>query len=551
MTRVKANYIETIIKKMHELPYRAILFDGTWGIGKSYAINKALKKNRNVCKVSMFGLNSANQIYHEVLFQLVLRNSVGGKIGKIADNVAEGLSLVLEKAEQAKDVFHTIVKERDLFLLLSKRFKSLHIVVIDDIERMSDKISLEEVFGIIEELKQCPYMKVILVAHTGEMKGRNKELFDKYNEKIIDRIYHITEIPEQVNWGELKIHAGFITNFLASYKVKNLRTLEKSQNFFEDVKTFCGNIKDERFIDEIRLICFAIVVESTDGLFIKKPEEVENDPLKQKSLEIYNAIEHRIVNYLREIMSSRKLMEMLLHYYQNEADINIDELTAEFKLFLQAGRKRNYYKTDKEIKEILPNLRDRMNEAENLVELNKFADEYVVWSDILGEENDSVLKEYRNKLQSMLQELIQSGDEQILDYGVTLFHLSSKKIKQLYSEEIENMRKEMVKICIRCLQKTTRGKEAYEYSYKLRGYSKSTFYRDFIKEFIECLYNRKSFPVDEIDETQYHTCYNIMYVLHEIDSEKFLHYCDELSKECDHMSVHRVDVLVKEIIKGY
>ena len=69
MTRVKANYIETIIKKMHELPYRAILFDGTWGIGKSYAINKALKKNRNVCKVSMFGLNSANQIYHEVLFQ--------------------------------------------------------------------------------------------------------------------------------------------------------------------------------------------------------------------------------------------------------------------------------------------------------------------------------------------------------------------------------------------------------------------------------------------------------------------------------------------------
>lgn len=175
---MRADYIETIVKKMNELPYRAILFDGAWGIGKSYAINNALKKNRNVCKVSMFGLDSANQIYHEVLFQLALRNSVGGKIGKIADNVVEGLSAVWEKAEQAKDVFHTIAKERELFLLLSKGFRTLHIVVIDDIERMSDKINLEEVFGIVEELKQCPYVRVILVAHTGEMKERNKELFE-------------------------------------------------------------------------------------------------------------------------------------------------------------------------------------------------------------------------------------------------------------------------------------------------------------------------------------------------------------------------------------
>lgn len=122
---------------------------------------------------------------------------------------------------------------------------------------------------------------------------------------------------------------------------------------------------------------------------------------------------------------------------------------------------------------------------------------------------------------------------------------------QIYSEEIEKMRKEMVKNCIKFLQKTTRGKEAYEYSYKLRDYSKSTDYRDYIKESIECLYDRKSFPVDEIDETQYHTCYNIMYVLYAIDSDRFLRYCDELTKECDHMSAHRIDILVKEIVKGY
>ena len=41
---MKADNIEKIISDIDCLPYRAILFDGTWGIGKSYAVNEALKK---------------------------------------------------------------------------------------------------------------------------------------------------------------------------------------------------------------------------------------------------------------------------------------------------------------------------------------------------------------------------------------------------------------------------------------------------------------------------------------------------------------------------
>ena len=414
---MKADQIKEIIRKIEELPYKVILFDGVWGIGKSYAIDEALEGNANVCKISMFGLNNASQIYHEVLFQLALKNSVGGKIGEIANNVMEGLSAVWEKADQAKDIIRTIARERELFLLLSKGFHSLHIVVIDDIERMSKKVSMEEVFGIVEELKRCPYTKVILVAHMGEMKGENKALFNKYHEKVIDRAYHITEMPGKVDWGKLKIHAGFITEFLQSHKVKNLRTLEKAQRFFDDVKLCCNAVSDEQFINEIRLICFAIVVESTDELYLKEPEEDESDLAKKNSLEIYNAIEHRLIYYLRRIMSSRNLM-MLLHYYKNEEDININGINAEYRLFLEAGRKDNYLRTDKEIKEIMPNLRNRMNKAQNLAELNKFADEYIVWADILCEETSAVLKEYRNNLQRMLQEMVQSGDEKIMDYDV-------------------------------------------------------------------------------------------------------------------------------------
>lgn len=542
---MQADYIKTIIGKIGQLPYNVVLFDGKWGIGKTYAINEALGDNENVCKISMFGLSDANQIYHEVLFQLALKNSIGGKIGEIANNFLEGISKVWEKAEQAKDVINSITRERELFLLLSKTFKILHIVVIDDLERCSNKINLEEVFGIVEELKQCAYIKIIMVAHIEKIEGANKEVFDKYNEKVIDRIYHITEIPKDIYWGNLNIHAGFISEFLEHHKVKNLRTLEKAQRFFDDVKWYCNNISDERFINEIRLICFAIVVEATDGLYYMN--EDKKDTPDYGLIVLHNKLEYRVGKYIRGIMNSRNLVQTLLQYYNNEVIINDGIFETEYKLFLEAGNKANYYRTDEEIRVVLPNLRNRMNEADSIPELNRFADEYMVWSDILTEDNSPVILEYKNKLQNMLQNSIQDGEEKILDYGSVMFHLSSKKIGEVYSEEIIKMRKYMIEKYVMYLQETTKGKKAYDYSYKLKQNFESCYYRDIIISFAEYLYNRKSFPVGEIDETQYYTCYNIMYILYKIDADKLSYYCDELIKECDCMSSHRVNVILEKL----
>lgn len=116
---MKADNIKSIIQDMDKLPYRAILFDGTWGIGKSYAINEALTENPDVCKISMFGLKDTKQIYHEAFFQLALKNNIGGKVGEIAGNVLEAVSKVWGKAGQAKEVLQSIASERELFLLLS------------------------------------------------------------------------------------------------------------------------------------------------------------------------------------------------------------------------------------------------------------------------------------------------------------------------------------------------------------------------------------------------------------------------------------------------
>ena len=74
-----------------------------------------------------------------------------------------------------------------------------------------------------------------------------------------------------------------------------------------------------------------------------------------------------------------------------------------------------------------------------------------------------------------------------------------------------------------------------------------SYYKDIISRNIDELYNEKSFPIKDVTETQYRTSYNIMYVMYMENREKFLQYCNELKKTCDHMATHRIDVLIKEI----
>ena len=545
---MRADCIYDIIKKFGCFSYDCILFDGPGGIGKTYAIDKALEEQENVCSISMFGLQNSQQIYHEVLCQFVLKNNKAGKIAGAATEVLDGISNIWKSVSSVKEVLQSIAREKELFLLLSKGFDSLHIIVIDDLERVSDRINIEEVFGIVEELKKCNNVKIILVANIDELQENNKEIFKKHNEKVIDRIYHITEKPEKINWGEIGIHAGFMQEFLSVHKVKNLRTLKKAQRFYDDVYILVNQIDNQQFKDEIRLICFAIVVESTDNLYYKQNDN-EDDSNKKIFNELHNELLYRILLYLQEVRSSRNLVNILLEYYNNQIVLSTSDIMLEYKIFLQAGNKPNYFKTDDEIRRILPKIEDDIVKATTIGELNRNADEYEMWSETIGEDNASMLDKYREIVRNLLWNEVKKENEDILGYSYDLWHLEAEKVKEIYEEERKAVRKMVIQHYVDYLKETTKGKMAFEYSRKLREYCANNYYKEIIKENIDKLYNRKSFPVDEIDSVQYHTCYNIMSVLYHINQDRFLEYSDELSKQCDNMSAHRMDVLIREIIR--
>lgn len=540
---MKADYVKEIIKNYDKMPYDCILIDGTWGIGKTCAINDALKENSNVCYVSLFGMKDVQQIFHETFYQFGLKDKKGMR--KIAFKILDIISVFSKKVGVAKTIIESVIQEKELFLELTKTFQNNHVIVIDDLERMNKNISVEELFGVIDEIKRCNHVKVILIANTLEIS--DKDTFNKYSEKVIDRVYEITEHTDSINWTKLHIDFGFINEFLKIHNVRNIRTLQKAQNLYDDVRLQLKNGYSNEFYEEIRLACYGIVVESTDGIYYRENKESTNDNVSNVTFSMTNRLEVRIKSYyLSGVRISGNMVDIIQKYYENKAELNTNEVDAEYQLFLHAGDKANYYKSDEEMKLFLPKLADNIRKENNIAKLIKYADEYLIWSEHLGIDTEQTLKEYEHKLHDMIYAEVVDGKLDYLSYGLDI-HMQSETNRNIIKRLIQEIKDELVRLYVQYLSENTHSDLAYQYSYNLRQFINNSYYKDAIAGNIEKLYNKKSFPIDDVTETQYHTAYNIMKVMYIENKERFLQYCDEIKNTCDHMAIHRIDVLLKEI----
>lgn len=544
---MRADYIKEIIGKYGDLPYKCILFDGPWGVGKSYAINQALTDNKNACNISMFGIEDAQEIYHEAFFQLMLKDKK--KISEMVSRIIDAGTDIFGKMKVAKRVITSLVKEKEIFLNLSKEFKDLRLIIIDDLERMSNSIRLEEVFGIIEELKKCSNVKIILVANMAELS--QKEIFDRYSEKVIDRIYCIDEPSKNVDWTRLNIHYGFIAKFLSNHDVKNLRTLQKAQNLYDDVKLKLRDGYKEEFYDEIRLACFAIVVESIDNLYYKKSSENQTDVAMRLIQTASNEIGFRINNhYLEDTRISKNMVELLKEYYENKIDLLEDEIEVEYQIFVHAGEKANFYKSDKELELVLPYLAECIKHETSIAKLMRYADEYIIWSGHLQINIEEMMNEYKERLHDIIYAEVMKGKIEYLTYGIESFYIQSLINKEIVRELNDSIKKEAVKTYVEYLSKNAEGEQAYRYSYFLRDFANNGYLKDAICGAVDALYAEKLFPIYDVTEEKYRISQNVMYVLYFENKDKLLAYCDELKNKCDHMASHRISVILKGLTEN-
>lgn len=174
----------------------AIMIDGVWGCGKTFFIKKYINesvvaKNRKCIYISLYGLNSINDLNKQIKLQYVF----GEKYKKKYEITKVGTSIALDLLE-SKGVDRKYV-DQALNLIKKNSLEGDNLVLIlDDLERST--IPVVEVLGYINGLVEHQRYKVIILANENEIDCETSNLELKY---LIakDPNLIIKEKPEEIN----------------------------------------------------------------------------------------------------------------------------------------------------------------------------------------------------------------------------------------------------------------------------------------------------------------------------------------------------------------
>lgn len=259
----------------------AFLITGKWGVGKTYYYKHRLvekissvvsfsnaSKKYNSVHISLFGLASIEEIQTQIFLSLhpFLKNKAVKLSAGLGKAIARGI-LAIKNLGDIDDYITDVKPDKGEWIDLSQL-----VICFDDLERISDKLSLEELIGFINSLVENDDAKIILIANEDKIDSTNyKDLKEKVIgvsvEFIPDSRKNIEKIIADRYSCSFRLYSEFLTEHIellldvSRALENNLRILIFSLDFlhriYSEIKT---NIID--------------IASKKDAIVIKKLENV-------------------------------------------------------------------------------------------------------------------------------------------------------------------------------------------------------------------------------------------------------------------------------------
>ncbi|MGL2853511.1 P-loop NTPase fold protein [Helicobacter pylori] len=241
---LKEKIIELLKKSEDQNKPVAIAINGEWGIGKTYLwknglaplIRKELKKNP--IYTSVFGKKDEQAIIEDLVAQfLSAEKQKTNPIRNIINGILSFLSMHFGVKINVNVDF--------LFKMLKKEHMENTIVCIDEFERLSDKIPVQDILGLISELKEHKGCCVIVICNYFKLfTDETQKIFDAYCEKVFDRMFNFSPCAkEQIEvMGDHPIKTDFEAYpymkdiFNIDDNTINLRTFQKLNNIYDELQ---------------------------------------------------------------------------------------------------------------------------------------------------------------------------------------------------------------------------------------------------------------------------------------------------------------------------
>ena len=261
-----------IEKRLEEILKRkvgtCIVLDGEWGVGKTtFWKNFSNEKfKENSVYVSLFGKESIQEIKQEIGIQIYKRNKYIKEIEKSkADQI---FNLAMPNLGSALIGCISFFKKED--------FKDT-VICFDDFERISDKLNLKDIFGLISEYKEQQNCHIVMILNRSKMttfaknnqnecgedledqesesnvqEDKNKieleKILSEYKDKIMDYEFYYNPTPEEsfsIVSSELKeVYRDVASQYFAKHDINNIRVMRRAINALNDYHKYLEDVEE-------------------------------------------------------------------------------------------------------------------------------------------------------------------------------------------------------------------------------------------------------------------------------------------------------------------
>ncbi|MBD1865379.1 MULTISPECIES: P-loop NTPase fold protein [Trichocoleus] len=255
--------IEKVLESFLDLKSedKVLAIKGDWGVGKTHLVKEFLRKNeKEYYYDSVFGVSSVDELKMKLLsnFQPVFKKEENGFLGKLTlgrsvkytKENSEIIGKIIEKAPMIGGIVSAVTSSGISLIsniIISKLLKG-QLVCIDDIERKSEKLQLDELLGFIESLVEDQKCKVILIYYEDRIyeDAKVKKILEEYREKVIDiEIKFQPSVDENfyIAFGENDPDEKFILDYLTreGIQTNNIRVLKKLQWNLKNLRPYMEN----------------------------------------------------------------------------------------------------------------------------------------------------------------------------------------------------------------------------------------------------------------------------------------------------------------------